>query len=94
VIEGNFSAVNQLFNRIAQDPRHHSATLIFQGYRQNSQFPNWDMGFYGTTNDDDFNLLGTTNLDNHPANHFFKENLYASKMLDQTTLDIFESLLG
>lgn len=94
VLEGNFSAVNQLFNRIAQDPRHHSATLIFQGYLEHSQFPNWDMGFYGTANDNDFNLLGATNLDNHPANHFFKENIYASKMLDQKTLDIFGSLLS
>lgn len=43
VIEGGSEAVNDLYHRIAVDPRHHQMTLIGFGEVAERQFADWNM---------------------------------------------------
>lgn len=45
VLEGDEQAVADLYNKIALDPRHAQAQVIYQGDIATRSFPNWSMGF-------------------------------------------------
>ncbi|MEY8877408.1 MAG: BLUF domain-containing protein [Leptothrix sp. (in: b-proteobacteria)] len=44
VLEGGREAVNQLYNAIARDPRHHSVTLLHYEEISERMFVGWTMG--------------------------------------------------
>ena len=58
VLEGGRSAVNQLYQRILRDPRHHDVQLISRQPVAERRFPQWSMAFssYASLNND--NLPG------------------------------------
>ena len=45
VLEGEESLVRQLFERIAQDPRHREVEIRLAETIQERSFPNWSMGY-------------------------------------------------
>nr|WP_280636310.1 BLUF domain-containing protein [Endozoicomonas sp. G2_1] len=45
LIEGEETAVNQLYQNISQDLRHANVAIITTGHSKQRYFPNWDMGY-------------------------------------------------
>ena len=48
VLEGPLDAVEKLFEKIQQDPRHGDVTLLESGYVDHRDFPEWSMAFAGS----------------------------------------------
>ncbi|MEI7530870.1 MAG: BLUF domain-containing protein [Betaproteobacteria bacterium] len=46
VLEGNESAVRELYRRIQTNPSHHQIELLFEGDQPKQQFKEWSMAFY------------------------------------------------
>lgn len=49
VLEGEEGAVNALYDRIADDPRHTDVTLLKRSTVEARDFANWDLAFVGVT---------------------------------------------
>ena len=80
VLEGEKSVVEELYyEHIAKDKRHIELNLLTQGIAEKRAFRNWDMGFLGQQENEDYKLLGLTDFDKHPAGQFFKERLTHSQ---------------
>jgi hypothetical protein len=62
VLEGPLEAVEAAFERIQQDERHGEVSLLSLDPQDERAFPNWAMGFIGTsaTNADRFAEVGTS----------------------------------
>ena len=45
ILEGPESAVNALYTKIDQDPRHHGVIPMWSGEQETRQFPGWTMAF-------------------------------------------------
>ncbi|MBC8082611.1 MAG: BLUF domain-containing protein [Hymenobacter sp.] len=45
VLEGEKTAVEELYDRIAEDPRHTDLTIVLDGPAPQPFFPAWNMGF-------------------------------------------------
>ena len=79
VLEGEYAVVNRLFyEKIISDKRHTQATILCQEFCHARAFSDWHMGFF-RTHPNDFNLLGATDLNTHPAGHFIKDRLSNTK---------------
>lgn len=67
VLEGNRAAVQTIYDRICQDPRHENIQLLHQVPIQHANFGDWSMGFHAiedehTAGIDGFNdFLNTDN---------------------------------
>lgn len=78
-IEGDEEIIDQLFDRIKEDPRHHSVTELASGYEEERQFNEWSMAFKKLDENEAENILGYRILkkekvflssdesENHPA---------------------------
>lgn len=45
VLEGSEEAINEVYRRICQDPRHHNVQTLYRDKIQHRDFPQWSMGF-------------------------------------------------
>jgi hypothetical protein len=52
VLEGSLTAVEAVFERIQQDPRHGDVSLLGISRQDGRSFENWSMGFVGASIDD------------------------------------------
>jgi len=68
VLEGEMSAVKNLFATIQQDTRHTKVTTVIEGDTPDRIFKDWCMGFKNLSQPDFINLSGFQNLDD-----FFKQ---------------------
>jgi hypothetical protein len=76
ILEGDMTVVNTLFyEHILKDKRHEKVAILSQGPIEQRDFTNWDMGFYGTSQNEDYDLLGNTNLSTHPAGAVIQKRL-------------------
>ena len=48
ILEGPLAAVERIFERIQQDPRHSDVAVIQSGFAEERQFPDWSMAFIGS----------------------------------------------
>lgn len=48
-IEGPRKAINQLYNKILLDPRHHSSEILTYSDVEEREFANWSMGYVSAT---------------------------------------------
>lgn len=62
-IEGEPSTVDNLFQRIKKDPRHHSIVEISTDFLKSRQFKNWSMAFRKLDNKKAEAILGHRDLD-------------------------------
>lgn len=58
VLEGEPAALDEVFARVAKDPRHKGIVLLERGPIDARSFPQWSMGFH---------RLGASEADAHPA---------------------------
>lgn len=63
VLEGEMSAVKNLFATIQQDTRHTKVTTVIEGDSPDRIFKDWSMGFKNLSEPDFTNLSGFQNLD-------------------------------
>ncbi len=76
IIEGEKAdIINLFYSQITNDKRHHNISVFHEGYALKREFPNWQMGFYGTTGHENYSLLAITDFKNHPAGQFFRRHL-------------------
>jgi len=68
VLEGSEKVVDNVFNVIAQDARHHQVILMLKRPVPKRQFENWEMGFANLDTIDTSNLPGYTSYLNEPFN--------------------------
>ena len=57
-LEGNKASVEQLYEKIGQDPRHSETRVIFRGELEERDFDSWSMGFYRSNQSSSENLKG------------------------------------
>jgi hypothetical protein len=48
-LEGSRPAVNSLYNKIIQDPRHHDVQILLYNDAYSREFADWRMGYVGAT---------------------------------------------
>jgi hypothetical protein len=65
VLEGDAAAIDSLFAKIAQDPRHTNVVSIVQEPIARRSFADWSMGFASVTSKDVAGIIG--------ANDFFQQ---------------------
>ena len=76
IIEGEKAdIINLFYSQITNDKRHHNISVFHEGYALKREFPNWQMGFYGTAGHENYSLLAITDFKNHPAGQFFRRHL-------------------
>jgi hypothetical protein len=80
VLEGEEQAVKTMFHeRISKDNRHKAVSIFSEGIVEKRDFRYWNMGFFGQYNHQEYDLLGLTDFETHPAGHFFKDKLTQSQ---------------
>lgn len=52
VLEGPLAAVERIFERIQQDPRHSDVTVLQSGETATRDFPDWSMAYASTIQDE------------------------------------------
>lgn len=80
-LEGEEAVVKALYEKIRQDPRHHSVTTIVTYPIEERQFATWNMGFNKMTDSDLQKLDGYTDFLNHPTGEFFLAKPNRAKQL-------------
>jgi len=66
VLEGEEETIDQIFNTINGDPRHHKVSIIYRQPLDKRYFSNWSMGFNKINNEDLQNLDGFCDFLQHP----------------------------
>ncbi|MEQ8904771.1 BLUF domain-containing protein [Ekhidna sp.] len=46
ILEGDKSAVHNIYSKIEQDNRHFEVTLFYHGPKMNREFKKWSMGYF------------------------------------------------
>ena len=52
ILEGEFNVLNELYNRIRQDPRHHNVITLHMKEVEERAYPDWTMAFKSLEADD------------------------------------------
>lgn len=66
ILEGDRQEVENLYNIISQDPRHHDIIILDQGLSSERQFAEWSMGFRDLSDKDLHTLPGFSQFMNKP----------------------------
>ena len=70
-LEGEEAIVNESFNIIKQDSRHHKVSLIYKRPIDKRSFPNWTMGFNRINDKNLTEIEGFTDFWHRPTSNFF-----------------------
>lgn len=83
VLEGMDDVVQERFNVIINDPRHHQVTLLLKRSVDKRQFEQWEMGFKNLDRADMSAIPGYSNYLNEPFNSdHFKNPSFAYTFLN------------
>ena len=50
IVEGSKKSVSNVWRRISKDSKHHTVTILEEGFNEKRIFPNWSMGFKNLNN--------------------------------------------
>ena len=90
ILEGEEAIVNESFNIIKQDSRHHQVKLIYKKPIEERSFPNWTMGFNKINKENIEAIEGFSDFWQRPTSEFFSgSSSETEKMLDKF-LDMFK----
>lgn len=73
-LEGEETVINQLFDIIKQDPRHHKVSLLYKKPIAERHFPNWTMGFSKISYKEIENVDGFSDFLQNPSIEFFNRS--------------------
>jgi hypothetical protein len=74
VLEGEEAMVNELFNLIKQDSRHHKVSLIYKKPIEERYFSNWTMGFSKISHENIAIMEGFSDFLQRPTAEFFSNS--------------------
>jgi hypothetical protein len=74
VLEGEEAMVNDLFNLIKQDSRHHKVSLIYKKPIEERYFSNWTMGFSKISHENIAIMEGFSDFLQRPTAEFFSNS--------------------
>ncbi len=74
VLEGEEAMVNDLFNLIKQDSRHHKISLIYKKPIEERYFSNWTMGFSKISHENIAIMEGFSDFLQRPTAEFFSNS--------------------
>lgn len=86
VLEGEEKVIDERFNIIMQDPRHHQVTLLLKRPVTKRQFEQWEMGFTNIDTIDTSTLTGYTPYLNEP----FSSKRFTDVSFAYTFLNMFK----
>ena len=90
ILEGEEAIVNESFNIIKQDSRHHKVKIIYKKPIEERSFPNWTMGFNKISDENLEAVEGFSDFWRRPTSDFFSDSpSEIEKMLEQF-LDMFK----
>ena len=90
ILEGEEAIVNESFNIIKQDSRHHKVKIIYKKPIEERSFPNWTMGFNKISDENVEAVEGFSDFLQRPTSKFFSDSpSEIEKMLEQF-LDMFK----
>lgn len=74
VLEGEEAMLNELFNLIKHDSRHHKISLIYKKPIEERYFSNWTMGFSKISHEDLVAIEGFSDFLQKPTPEFFSNS--------------------
>ena len=74
VLEGEEIVVNDLFNLIKKDSKHHKVSLIYKKQIEKRYFPDWTMGFSKITHENISTMEGFSDFLQRPSVEFFSNS--------------------
>ena len=74
VLEGEEAMVNELFNLIKKDSRHHKVSLIYKKPIEERYFANWTMGFSKIDHEKLVTMEGFSDFLQKPTPEFFSNS--------------------
>ena len=90
ILEGEEAVINESFNIIKQDSRHHKVKIIYKKPIEERSFPNWTMGFNKISDENVEAVEGFSDFWQRPISGFFsKSPSEIEKKLEQF-LDMFK----
>lgn len=81
LLEGEKEAVERLFTRISDDPRHTGVIVLFRGEVPRREFPDWSMGFRDLMSEEVRNTPGFNEFMNTPLDDLELSNLTRTQKL-------------
>jgi len=90
ILEGEAAIVNESFNIIKQDSRHHQVKIIYKKPIEERSFPNWTMGF-NKINDENLEAVeGFSDFLRRPTSDFFSDSPSKTEKMLEKFLDMFK----
>ncbi|MCA0452485.1 MAG: BLUF domain-containing protein [Chloroflexi bacterium] len=80
-LEGEDTVVNELFDKIAQDPRHKAVLKVYSNAIQQRSFTSWAMGFNKLNDTAPDGMDGYTDFLSNPNTTFFTDQPDRAKVL-------------
>lgn len=74
VLEGDEDVINQAFQTIKNDMRHHKVSIIYKKLISHRLFPDWTMGFNKINRESIENLEGYSDFLQKPSIEFFSQS--------------------
>lgn len=84
VLEGDEDVINQAFQTIKNDLRHHKVSIIYKKLINHRLFPDWTMGFNKVSRESIENLEGYSDFLQKPSIEFFSQS--PNKVIELLTL--------
>jgi len=90
ILEGEEAIVNESFNIIKQDSRHHKVKIIYKKPIEQRSFPNWTMGFNKISDENLEAAEGFSDFLQRPTSHFFSDSPSETEKMLEKFLDMFK----
>jgi hypothetical protein len=90
ILEGEEAIVNESFNLIKQDSRHHKVKIIYKKPIEQRSFENWTMGFNKISNENLEAFEGFSDFLQRPTSHFFSDSPSETEKMLEKFLDMFK----
>ena len=90
ILEGEEAIINESFNIIKQDSRHHKVKIIYKKPIEERSFPNWTMGFNKISDENVDAVEGFSDFWQRPTSDFFSDSPSETEKMLEKFLDMFK----
>ena len=90
ILEGEEAIVNESFNIIKHDSRHHKVKIIYKKPIEARSFPNWTMGFNKISNENLEAVEDFSDFLQRPTAEFFSDSPSEIEKMLEKFLDMFK----
>jgi len=90
ILEGEEAVVDEWFNIIKQDSRHHKVKIIYKKPIEERSFSNWTMGFNKISDENLEAVEGFSDFLRRPTSDFFSDSPSKTEKMLEKFLDMFK----